>query len=133
VSARILPRELGCRLTCNGCGATSVTASISITGNRAYAASLGWGRGSDPGRPYREGREAQPTVRDEAGKLIKRAVPALPGIPGRPRNTKHDLCPTCLAKDRAATEARKAKRTKQVAARDAGRKARDQKFKPVAA
>lgn len=124
MTAKLLPRELGCRITCNNCQATTVTASCSITGNRAYAASIGWGRGSDPGKPYREGLEAQPTVRDDDGKLLKRAVPALAAIPGRPRTTRHDLCPPCLALDRAAAVERDAKRTKQIAARDAGRKAR---------
>lgn len=124
MTAKLLPRELGCRLTCNNCGATTSTASISITGNRAYAATLGWGRGSDPGKPFREGSPAQPTVRDDTGKLIKRAVPALPEIPGRPRTTKHDLCPPCLALDRGGAAERKVKRNKQIAARDAGRKAR---------
>jgi hypothetical protein len=47
MSARLLPRECGCKITCNhdGCTETLQTGQILKGSIRVYAASQGWGRG----------------------------------------------------------------------------------------
>lgn len=106
MSTEILPREYGVVLVCNNCGAKAQTALCGRRRNREYQATQGWGRGSDPGTKPKNS-------------------------PGRPSTKSHDLCPPCLALDRAATAERKKKRAAQVAARDAKRKERDAALKPV--
>lgn len=109
MSVEILPRERGVVLVCNGCGTRVMTAMCGRKENRAYWRSQGWGRGSDPGAPF---REARPQIRNVDGKVVQRALAALPG---RPRTTAHDLCPACLPADRAARDARAAKRAARLA------------------
>lgn len=123
MSVEILPRQRGAALVCHNCKTRLVTGQVVKRGIRAYAVTQGWGKGSDEGTPYRAAEPAKPSVRGDDGKLIKRARPALPEIPGRPRTTGHDLCPDCLAKDRAASAARKAATAAKRAKRDAKRKA----------
>lgn len=122
MTARYLPRELGVVIECNGCDAKERTANVLLHRNHEWLATKGWGRGSDTGLDFRPATE--PTV-DSIG----RKRPGRPATPGRPRNTSHDLCPACLAVDRAATAARKvtsdARRTKRLdslKARDAAMK-----------
>lgn len=45
MSVTILPRELGAVLCCNGCDKTLRTAQILKGAIRAYATTIGWGRG----------------------------------------------------------------------------------------
>lgn len=134
MTAIVLPRELGVRLRCDGtgCGASVATAMCGRKENRAWWATLGWGRGSDPGVPYRAAEPARETVRDRFGQIIERARPARKEHPGRERTTSHDLCPPCLAKDRAAAAERAARRAKQIVARDATRKERDEQLRGAA-
>lgn len=51
MTARRLPRELGCVLSCDypGCTARLQTAGIRFDANRSYAATQGWIRGLDRG------------------------------------------------------------------------------------
>lgn len=133
MTATILPREYGVKLTCNRCGETVQTAMCGRGANRKWFAKLGWGRGSDPGSDYRASEPARAAERNASGKVIKRARPAKAEIEGRPRTTAHDLCPPCLKLDRQAMAERKARRAAQLKARDAKRKERDAMLRHTAA
>lgn len=50
MTARLLPRELGCVLSCDGCGARVQTGNIRKKVNRAWFARDGWIRGGGNGR-----------------------------------------------------------------------------------
>lgn len=130
MTAIVLPREYGVKLTCNRCGATAQTAMCGLRENRKWFAKLGWGRGSDPGQDYRPAEPATETVRDASGRVIERARPAKPEVAGRLRTTAHDLCPACLRLDRAELAERQAKRNEELNARDAKRKAQDAALRP---
>lgn len=91
MTARRLPRELGCVLTCNypGCAARLQTGQIHLRGIRVYAATLGWIRGLDRGWHGKDGS-------------------------GRASNLRWDICPEHAAVERqrkterdARTEARR--------------------------
>lgn len=120
----------GTVIACSGneCTAKSVTGQIRPGDHRKWLKSQGWGRGSDPGQ---KAREALPE-RTEARSMIRGGVrfdftvklKARPSREGRPSTKSKDLCPGCLAVDKAATAARAAARKRQIAARDAGRLAR---------
>lgn len=93
MSANVFPRELGVKLTCNGCGAVAQTAMCGIKRNRDWQSTQGWGKGSDPGSPQRDPQPARKTTYTRNGVEVSRAVPASAGSPGRPSNITHDLCP----------------------------------------
>lgn len=129
MSANVFPRELGVKLTCNGCGAIAQTAMCGIKRNRDWQSTQGWGKGSDPGSPQRDPQPARKTTYTRNGVEVSRTVPATVGSPGRPSNITHDLCPPCLKLDRAALEVRKTKRAAQIKQRDAKAKERDAMLK----
>ena len=124
MSGRHVGRGCGTAIMCNRCGAKSVTGQIRKGDHRAYLETIGWGRGSDPGQDYRPAMPARTEIRTRLGVRYEVKLKATPEREGRPRTTSHDLCPECLKQDRAALVERKTKRQKQVAARDAARKAR---------
>lgn len=130
MTARALGGGQGTVIECsgNGCTAKSTTGQIRIKDHRAWLKGRGWGRGSDPGQAAQvalpERTEARSLTRggvrfDYVAKLKPR-----PAREGRPSTKSKDLCPVCLAADRAAADARAAARQTQIAARDAGRIAR---------
>lgn len=107
MTVEILSRSRGAVIRCTACKQSMTTGQIQIKILRTYAKSIGWGRGSDPGTPYRAPRPARASVRGIDGKVIERAQPALAEIPGRPRTTGYDLCPDCLKIDLDAMAERK--------------------------
>lgn len=123
MTATILPREYGVKLTCNRCGATAQTAMCGRRENRKWFARLGWGRGSDPGTPARDSLPARETTFVLRGVEVTRKLPPTAGTSGRPSTLAHDLCPACLKLDRAELAERQAKRNEQLNARNAKRKA----------
>lgn len=130
MSKRSLGRGYGTAIHCNGEGCTekSVTGQIRSKDHRTYLKTQGWGRGSDRGREYRPAQpdreEKRSMTRGGATIWYTVKLKATPEREGRPSTVGKDLCPKCLAVDLAAAAARKAARAKQIAARDAGRKAR---------
>jgi hypothetical protein len=112
---------------------------VSRKHHRKYLATLGWGRGSDPGSAGRNalpertaGRNALPErteQRTRNGNTYDVVLPARPARDGRPRTKGHDLCPRCLKLDRESIAAHKAARAAQIAARDAARDLRDQQMR----
>lgn len=125
MSYEILPRQRGCVLICNACQARSTTGQILVSAARVYWRSLGWGKGTDPGQPYRERRPERTIERKLAGgavQLVK--LKARPRRDGRPRTTKWDLCPACDKLDKAAKAERDARKQARKDAINAKRKAR---------
>lgn len=130
MSARSLGRGQGTVIACAGpnCTAKSVTGQIRTGDHRKWLESQGWGRGSDAGVKYRpampERTEARSLTRGGVRFDFTVKLRATPEREARPSTKSKDLCPTCLAADRAAAAVRLAARDKQIAARDAGRIAR---------
>lgn len=130
MSGKSLGRGQGTAISCNGEGCTerSVTGQIRRKSHRAHLKTIGWGRGSDRGQEYRaaepEREEKRSMTRGGATIWYTVKLKAKPEREARPSTVGKDLCPKCLEIDRAAAAARKAARAKQIAARDAGRKAR---------
>lgn len=97
MSCRLLERQRGAILECNGCDATLITGQIEKRLIRAYGASIGWIRGLWGG---------------------SRKVPS---------TKKHDYCPSCAPAERAALAAKKQARIDREKARDAKREERKRK------
>lgn len=92
MSGRVLSRERGTCITCNGCGKTSTTGQVRLEDHRGYLASQKWGRGINAG-----------TKTEISTK-------------------RHDLCPACKASDRAVLEERQKAAAAVRAVRDAVRR-----------
>jgi hypothetical protein len=109
----------------NGCAAKSTTGQIRVKDHRTWLKTQGWGRGSDPGQAARialpERTESRSMTRGGVRFDFTVKLKPRPAREGRPSTKSKDLCPACLAVDRAAAVARADARQKQVAARDAGR------------
>lgn len=90
------PRETGATVRCNyhGCHRTLTTGQVLIGQIRAYARSLGWIRGMDPGSGGPD---------DENG---------------RPSNVRWDICPTHAVDERRKYEERNAAKHARIARRD---------------
>lgn len=86
MTARRLPRELGCVLTCNypGCTAEIRTSNIRFDANRSYAATQGWIRGLDRGWSGKDGS-------------------------GRASNLRWDICPEHAIVERTRKQERDAR------------------------
>lgn len=121
MSVRRLGRGQGTVIACsgNGCAMKSITGQVRPGDHRKWLATKGWGRGTDRGQEERP--ETEITVNHPRVGVYTRKLPAREG---RAPTKGKDLCPSCLAADKAAAEARAAARDKQIAARDAARKAR---------
>lgn len=94
MSVRLHPRETGATMRCNysGCVETLTTGQCGVRLIRAYAKTVGWIRGLDPGSGSSDG--------------------------GRPSNRRWDVCPVHAVEELAAQERRQATGAARRARRD---------------